>query len=79
MVVSEVSELISKQGSLASWTEDTIFAVSLDDVEVSLDNELLDAFNTIHRPGGQLVGKKPFLEMVRKHLRMGTLDDFDAE
>ena len=78
-VASEVAELISLQGSQASWRESSLFSLTLDDVEISLDDELLDAFNTIHRPGGQLVGKTSFLEMVRKHLLTGTLDDIDAE
>ena len=78
-VASEISNLISRQGSLASWTEDIIFSVTPDDVEVSLADELLDAFNTIHYPGGQLVGKQPFLEMVLKHLQTGTIDEFDAQ
>ena len=79
LVAAEVADLVSLQGSQASWRESTLFSLTLDDVEISLDDELLGAFNTIHRPGGQLVGKTSFLEMVRKHLLTGTLDDIDSE
>tara|TARA_R100001460_G_scaffold12725_3_gene29068 strand:+ start:30530 stop:33268 length:2739 start_codon:yes stop_codon:yes gene_type:complete len=78
-VTSEVADLIFNQGSLNSWKEGTLFALTLDDIEVSLIPDLLDAFKIIHKPGGQLVGKNAFLEMIRKHLLTGTLDEIDAE
>lgn len=79
VVAAQVANLINMEGSRASWNESMIFSLNLDQVEFSLDPELLAAFDTIHRPGGQLVGREFFLEMVRKHLLAGTLSEFDPE
>ena len=78
-VHSNVGYLINNQGSEAPWTEDSLFSLTLDQIEQSLQPNLLEAFDTIHRPGGQFVGKQSFLFMVRKHLFEGTLDEFDAQ
>jgi len=78
-VASEVADLINNEGSLSSWRENTLFSLNLTDIELSLNDNLLDAFNTIHHSGGRLVGKVDFLEMVRKHLLTGTLEEFDSE
>jgi hypothetical protein len=77
-VPAPVAYLINNQNSTESWQENMIFSITLELIEESITTELLSAFQTIHRHGGQLVGKSMFLEVVRKHLLEGTLDEFDS-
>jgi hypothetical protein len=78
-VISNVGYLITNQGSQSSWTEDMLFSVTLEKIEESLQPSLLGAFESIHNPGGTLVGKNNFLKMIKKHLLEGTLDEIDVD
>lgn len=78
-VNSEVGDLLDKEGSQGVWTENSLFSLNLDFIENSINPQLLFAFESIHFPGGQLVGKTAFLEMLRKHLITGTMSEFDAD
>lgn len=71
-----VANFINNEGSNAVWNE-SFFTLNLEDIRVSINSVLLSAFKTIHYPGGQLVGERPFLEMVKKHILTGTLSEFD--
>lgn len=77
-VPEPVAILVNNQGSTGVWNE-SFFNLSLEDVKASISNELLQAFQTINFPGGQLVGETAFLEMLRKHIITGTLNEFDEE
>ena len=77
-ITIEVSQLIQSQNSSQPWSESTVFGLTLDKVKASLNPQLLAAFNSFHYPGGQLIGLPSFLEMVRKHILTGTLDELDA-
>ena len=76
--VSNVGFLINNQGTQSAWTEDMLFSITNEMIEESLQPDLLAAFESIHRPGGQLVGKDNFISMIKRHLLEGTLDQVDA-
>ena len=78
-VLSNVGYLINNQGSQSSWTEDMLFSVTLEKIEQSLQPSLLGAFESIHNPGGRVVGKDSFLRMIKRHLLEGTLDEIDVD
>ena len=73
-----ISQLIDLENTSLPWRESMIFSLTNGQIEGSLNPELLTAFNNIHYPGGQLVGKDTFLEVIRKHLLTGTLSEFDV-
>jgi hypothetical protein len=76
VIPKSVATLVNSQGSNVVWDESSL-SLSLEDVKKSISPELLQAFRTIHFPGGQLVGETSFLEMLRKHLMTGTMSEFD--
>lgn len=77
-VAHSVGVLLRNEGSVAAWTEPMLFALNTDDIKASLNPSLLNAFNLIHYPGGQVVGEQVFLEVLAKHLLTGTMSEFDA-
>tara|TARA_R110002110_G_scaffold84543_3_gene219575 strand:+ start:7164 stop:9710 length:2547 start_codon:yes stop_codon:yes gene_type:complete len=79
LVSYEVGILLDTEGSVGTWVESTLFSLTLQHIKESINTTLLNAFNSIHHPGGQLVGERPFLNMLQKHLLTGTMSEFDGE
>ena len=77
-ISKEIHDLINYQGS-SSWNEKSIQNITDNMLINSLRSDLILAFQVIRYPGGEPVGFRSLLEMVRKHIRTGTLDEFDPE
>ena len=66
-------------GSNESWSEKTLFNVTNEKIQASLDLDLLTAFKILRYPGGEVVGLSSFLNMIKKHLLTGTLSKIDPD
>jgi len=78
-VASEIAELLSISNSNMPWNEVTLQNISDDKLIASLNPLLLNSFQYLRYPGGNLIGVTTLLNVVRKHLLQGTLDEFDPE
>ena len=73
-----VGVLLQNEGSIGVWTESMLFSMTLEHIKESINPALLEAFQSIHYPGGQLVGENSFLNMLEKHLITGSMSEFDS-
>lgn len=77
-VASAIDVHIRNYGKQTEWSEISLQGITNRAIEASLKPELLAAFESINLRGGQLVGKEPFIETVKKHILTNTLDEFDT-
>ena len=76
-IAEEVSEVLSNSNSNMPWNEITLQNLSDDKLLASLNPLLANSFQYLRYPGGQPIGVSTLLNVVRKHLLRGTLDEFD--
>ena len=76
-IVEEIAEIVSNSLANDPWNEITLQSLSDDNLLASLNPNLIDSFVNIRYPGGELVGLPTMLNVVRKHILQGTLDEFD--
>ena len=79
MIASEVAYFINNENSISNWSEQIVQNLSLDKIAMSINAGLLNSFDSIAFPGGLLVGREAFLEVIRKHLLTGTLSEFQPD
>lgn len=75
----ELAYLLDRQNSITEWSERAIQDLSLQKLAIGLNKDLLNAFQKIHYPGNLNIVLDNFLEMVRKHILTGTLDELDPQ
>jgi len=73
----EVSKLLSIQNSNIPWDEVSLQNLSDDKLLASLDSKIVNSFQYLRYPGGKPVGMTTLLNVIRKHLLEGTIDEFD--
>ena len=78
-IAEEVSEVLSNSNSNMPWNEITLQNLSDDKLLVSLNPLLANSFQYLRYPGGQPIGVSTLLNVVRKHLLEGTIDEFDPD
>lgn len=61
------------------WNELYYFNLTLDKLAISIKKELSNAFESIHHIDNTLIGKNVFLEVLRKLLVSGRLNEFDPD
>ncbi len=76
-VAEEVFELLTSKDSTGPWNEVTLQNLSDDKLLASLDPLLANTFQYLRYPGGEIIGVPTLLNVVRKHLLEGTIDEFD--
>jgi hypothetical protein len=76
-VAIEVSKLLNTQNAKAPWDEITLQSLSDDKLLSSLNRNLVNSFQYLRSPGGKPIGLAPLLNVIRKHILEGTLDEFD--
>jgi hypothetical protein len=76
-IAEEVSQLLTDSNFDDTWNELTLQNLSDDKLVLSLNPLLLNSFQYLRYPGGQLIGVSTLLNVVRKHLLEGTIDEFD--
>jgi hypothetical protein len=76
-VTSEVAELLQIRESNSSWDEVTLQNLSDDQILRSLSPQLVNTFQYLRYPGGEPIGVATLVNVVRKHILEGTLDEFD--
>lgn len=77
VVAEEVGYFIYRAGSRRPWSEEYLNSLSQDKIILSLREDLLTIFSNIHTIGGTRVSLSDFIEVIRRHLVTGTLDEFD--
>ena len=75
----EISKVLSIQNSNIAWDEVSLQNLSDDKLLASLDPKIINSFQYLRYPGGKPVGMTTLLNVVRKHLLEGTIDEFDYE
>lgn len=79
-IAIEVAYFIERQNnSLLPWDERVFQSLTLDKISISLAPRFSNAIDRLHYPGGLLIPRNSFLEMVRRVLLTGQLDVFDPE
>jgi len=78
-VATPIANLVNRSNTSLPWRERDLFSLRDEHIEASLSPQLRYAFESIHQIGGQLVGKQKFIDVVRKHLVTGTMDEFDPQ
>tara|TARA_Y100001938_G_C8101616_1_gene442281 strand:- start:2522 stop:5554 length:3033 start_codon:yes stop_codon:yes gene_type:complete len=76
-VTEEVANLLQSKNSTGPWDEITLQNLSDDKLLISLNPLLSNTFQYLRYPGGQPIGVSTLLNVVRKHLLEGTIDEFD--
>ena len=77
-VAQEVGEVISIQNTNTPWNEVTLQNLSDEKLLKSLSPKLINYFQYLRYPGGEPVGVPVLLNVIRKHVLEGTLDEFDV-
>ena len=77
-VAHEVAEILSVQNTNMSWDEVTLQNLSDDKLLISLDPKLVRYFQYLRYPGGKPVGVPTLLNVVRRHILEGTLNELDV-
>src|SRR5210317_365708 len=78
-ITLDIAELLSNREGTDSWRESTLQNLSDENILRSLSPRLVNAFEYIRHVGGRPVGVSTFLNVVRKHILEGTLDEFDVD
>jgi hypothetical protein len=76
-VPEEVAQLLLTAGTNEPWNELTLQSLTDEKLIKSLNPLLLGAFQSLRKPGGELVGLSVFLAAIRRHLLEGTMSEFD--
>jgi len=76
-VDASVSRAMYVANTNLTWSERDLANLTDEKIEASLSDELLTAFKILRYPGGEVVGYRNFLQMIRKHILTGTLDKVD--
>lgn len=77
VVTYEVKYLLDRVGTTLPWNEIILNNLNLDKIAMSLKMDLLESFNNIHSIGNQGININAFLEMIKKALMTGRLDEID--
>jgi hypothetical protein len=75
----EISKLLSIQNSNIAWDEVSLQNLSDDKLLASLSPGIVNSFQYLRYPGGKPVGVTTLLNVIRKHLLEGTIDEFDYD
>ena len=78
-VASEVAYAVDKINTNESWNEVILQNLTDNKLAESLNPNLLRAFQSLRYPGGKPVGMSTLLNVVRKHILEGTLDELDTQ
>lgn len=73
----EIAEILSNSNTQAPWNEITLQNLSDDKISVSLVPRVLNSFQYLRYPGGEPIGLSTMLNVVRRHILEGTLNEFD--
>ena len=77
-VASEIGELLIYQFNKSkTWNEFAIQNITDSKISFSLREDLLEAFNNLRDINGNLIGLPVFLEIIRSHLLVGTIEEFN--
>jgi hypothetical protein len=76
-VTAEVAELLQIKGSNIPWNEVTLQNLSDDQLLRSLNPQLVNSFQYLRNPGGEPIGVSVLVNVVRRHILEGTLNEFD--
>jgi hypothetical protein len=78
-VGEKVFYMLSLHQTDSPWKEYAFLSVSLQEVVLSLREDLRNALQSIHYAGNRLVNPNIFFEKIRNLLREGRLDEFDSQ
>ena len=78
-IAIEISEILVRTGSNSPWSEVTLQNLSDDKLIESIQPILLNSFQYLRYSGGEIIGLPTFLNIIRKHILRGTLDEFDPD
>ena len=79
-VAKEVNSLLRYQSTInREWEETAIQNLTDEKLIFSLNSNLVEAFNNLRDITGKVIGLSSFLEVVRKHIVTGTLNEFNPE
>lgn len=76
-IAIEIAEILSISNSNRPWDEVTLQNLSDDKLIESLAPILLNSFQYIRYPGGEPVGVSTLLNVIRRHILEGTMNEFD--
>lgn len=77
-ITKEISYVMRIVDTSIPWKEFPFSQITETSLEISIREELLDAFDNIHTVGGKLIGRRPFINLIHGLLIKGRLEDFDA-
>jgi hypothetical protein len=77
LIASEVNYFLNNVNSGGPWHEIKINNLTTEKIAISLKPELLTALTNIHTIANKRVSEQEFLEVIKKHLLEGTIDQFD--
>lgn len=78
-VAKEIFYILQRNGGIAPWLEFPYTQVTKEKIAISLNDNLLTAFNSIAYQNGQLVSIDYFLEMVWRLLVTNRLDELNPD
>ena len=78
-IPTEVAETLDIVNTDEAWNEITLQNLTDDKIAASLQPNVLNAFQYLRYSGGEPVGLPTLLNVIRKHILEGTLDEFDVE
>jgi len=77
-VTEEISEIVNITETNQSWSETLLQNLSDDQLLASLDPTLADTFQYIRFTGGEPVGVPTMLNVIRKYILEGRVDEIDV-
>lgn len=76
-VCDEIDHVLKTTNTNLPWDETKVLSITLDKIGVSLNPYVLNILNNINDLSFQKIPLNTFLEVIKKHLLTGTLDEFD--
>lgn len=78
-VSEEIYHVLNSINTNAPWNEKKILSITTDKIALSINPFLLNILNNLHDISYQKIPLATFLEVIKKHLLTGTLDEFDVK
>lgn len=76
-VVEEIAYITQRYNTNHPWSETILQTLTPEKIAVSINENLLEAFNNIHDISGKRVDSSLFLETLKKLILTNSLDEFD--
>lgn len=78
LISEEVAYFLNRENASSVWDESKFYSLTNEKIIISLNSELLTAFNNIHTISNEPISLNYFVSIIKNHLINGTMYEFDS-